>query len=78
MEYQAYSGNGGGGDSGSGVVKKAAPKKAKAETPDLRVSGDIVLTETQYKSFHECMTKPKQPTEALKAGARLLETLGSK
>jgi hypothetical protein len=40
--------------------------------------GPLVLAENQFKHFYKCMTNPKAPTEALKAGARLLQELRQK
>jgi uncharacterized protein (DUF1778 family) len=51
-------------------------KTAPAVTPkEPKANGVLVLNAEQSKHFQECMTKPKEPTEALKVGVQRLQEL---
>ncbi len=55
------------------IHAKTAP--TSVDTGERKASGVLVLNEEQSKHFEECMTKPKEPTEALKAGVQRLQEL---
>ncbi len=68
-------------ESRSGInLKVAEPKvatKANGHSDD-KIAGVYVLNDRQYQKFYECMTNPREPTEAIKRGAKLHEELSQK
>ena len=58
------------------IHAKTAPASAALE--EVKASGVLVLNEQQFQHFQECMTNPKEPTEALRAGIKLIQELRQK
>src|SRR6266853_6004526 len=55
--------------------KKSSAGSAKVSVRRLNVeagfSGVLALNKRQWKAFEECMTNPREPTEAIKEAAKL-------
>jgi hypothetical protein len=81
-ELKAYARGSPGDSSGTAKKKRARNASTLGQSNAVRVfanwsrlNGALELDEQQSETFRECMTKQKKPTEALKAGAVLLQGL---
>ena len=58
--------------------RRVVAKKTGSTNAAPVVHGGFVLDEKQYEHFEKCMQNPAEPTETLKAGARLMRELRAK